>query len=59
MPARIALGVAPVGQVVLAFALTLGFTAATLWLGGRIYANSVLRTGARVSFREALGRARG
>ncbi len=59
MPARIALGVAPVGQVVLAFALTLAFTAATLWLGGRIYANSVLRTGARVSFREALGRARG
>jgi ABC-2 type transport system permease protein len=59
MPARIALGVAPVGQVVLAFALTLAFTAATLWLGGRIYANSVLRIGARVSFREALGRARG
>ncbi|WP_433786091.1 ABC transporter permease [Actinomycetospora sp. CA-101289] len=59
MPARVALGVAPVGQVVLAFALTLAFTAGTLWLGGRIYANSVLRTGARVSFREALGRARG
>ncbi|PVZ13229.1 ABC transporter permease [Actinomycetospora cinnamomea] len=58
MPARVALGVAPVGQVVLAFALTLAFTAAVLWLGGRIYANSVLRTGARVSLREALGRAR-
>ncbi|MHC1561133.1 ABC transporter permease [Actinomycetospora sp. C-140] len=58
MPARVALGVAPVGQVVLAFALTLAFTAAVLALGGKIYANSVLRTGARVSLREALGRAR-
>jgi ABC-2 type transport system permease protein len=58
MPARIALGVAPAGQVVLAFALTIAFTAAVLALGGRIYANSVLRTGARVSLREALGRAR-
>lgn len=58
MPARIALGVAPVGQVVLAFALTIAFTAAVLALGGRIYANSVLRTGARVSLREAWGRSR-
>jgi len=58
MPARIALGVAPAGQVVLAFALTLAFTAVVLWLGGRIYTNSVLRTGARVGLREALGRAR-
>ncbi|MEJ2884898.1 ABC transporter permease [Actinomycetospora aeridis] len=59
MPARIALGVAPAGQVVLAFVLTVAFTGAVLALGGRIYANSVLRTGARVSLREALGRARG
>lgn len=57
MPARISLGVAPVGQVVLAFVLTIAFTAGVLALGGRIYANSVLRTGARVSLREALGRA--
>lgn len=56
MPARIALGVAPASQVVLAFALTIAFTAAVLAFGGRIYANSVLRTGARVSLREALGR---
>ena len=58
MPARIALGAAPAGQVVLAFVLTIAFTAGVLALGGRIYANSVLRTGARVSLREALGRAR-
>jgi ABC-2 type transport system permease protein len=58
MPARVALGVAPALQVVLAFVLTIAFTAAVLALGGRIYANSVLRTGARVSLRVALGRAR-
>lgn len=56
MPARVALGVAPTGQVVLAFALTVAFTAVVLALGGRIYANSVLRTGARVGLREALAR---
>jgi ABC-2 type transport system permease protein len=58
MPARVALGVAPTAQVVLAFALTLAFTAAMLVVGGRIYANSVLRTGARVSLREAWSRGR-
>jgi len=56
MPARIALGGVPVWQVALAFALTLAFTAGVLVLGGRIYARSVLRTGARVSLREAFGR---
>jgi ABC-2 type transport system permease protein len=56
MPARIALGGVPVWQVVLAFVLTLGFTAGVLVLGGRIYARSVLRTGARVSLKEAFGR---
>ncbi len=56
MPARIALGGVPIWQVALAFALTLAFTAGVLVLGGRIYARSVLRTGARVSLREAFGR---
>ena len=54
IPSRVALGVAPVWQVVLAFALTLAFAAGVLRLGGRIYARSVLRTGARVSLRNAL-----
>ncbi|GAA4836148.1 ABC transporter permease [Actinomycetospora corticicola] len=54
MPARMALGGVPVWQVVAAFVLTLAFTAGVLALGGRIYARSVLRTGARVSWREAL-----
>jgi ABC-2 type transport system permease protein len=54
MPARVALGGVPVWQVVLAFALTIAFTGGVLLLGGRIYARSVLRTGARVSLRSAL-----
>ncbi|MCD2192282.1 ABC transporter permease [Actinomycetospora endophytica] len=54
MPARVALGGVPVWQVALAFVLTLAFTAGVLLLGGRIYARSVLRTGARVSLRSAL-----
>ncbi|GLZ50478.1 ABC transporter permease [Actinomycetospora sp. NBRC 106378] len=53
MPARIALGGVPLWEVALAFVLTAAFTALVLWLGGRIYARSVLRTGARVSWREA------
>lgn len=54
MPARMALGGVPGWQVALAFVLTLAFTAGVLALGGRIYARSVLRTGARVSWREAV-----
>lgn len=56
MPARVALGVAPAWQVALALVLTIAFTALVLRVGGRIYARSVLRTGARVTWREALGR---
>ena len=56
MPGRTAIGVAPGWQVVLAFVLTLAFTAGVLVVGGRIYARSVLRAGARVSLRSALGR---
>ena len=56
MPGRTAVGAAPGWQVALALVLTLVFTAAVLALGGRIYERSVLRTGARVSLRSALGR---
>ncbi|HEY8373193.1 MAG TPA: ABC transporter permease [Pseudonocardiaceae bacterium] len=54
MPARTALGVAPVWQIALSVALTVAALAGLVWLGGRIYANAVLRTGARLSLREAL-----
>ena len=54
MPGRMALGVAPAWQVLLAVVLALLAIAALTWLGGKVYANAVLRTGARVKLREAL-----
>jgi ABC-2 type transport system permease protein len=54
MPERIATGDAAVWQVVLAVALTLATIGAAIWVASRIYANSVLRTGARISLGEAL-----
>lgn len=54
MPMRIALGVAPVWQLVLSVVLALALIGVLIRLTGRIYRNAVLRTGARVSFRDAL-----
>jgi ABC-2 type transport system permease protein len=54
MPGRMAMGVAPLWQVVLSIVLALATIAAITWLGGKVYANAVLRTGARVKLREAL-----
>lgn len=54
MPGRMAMGVATPWQVVLAIVLALAAIAAITWLGGKVYANAVLRTGARVKLREAL-----
>jgi ABC-2 type transport system permease protein len=54
MPGRMAMGVAPPWQVILAIVLALAAIAAITWLGGKVYANAVLRTGARVKLREAL-----
>lgn len=56
MPARIAMGTAPLWQPVLAALLTLAAIAVLVRLGGRVYSNSVLRSGARVRLREALSR---
>ena len=53
MPVRMATGV-PVWQVGVAAVLTLATIGAAIWLAARIYANSVLRTGARVALSEAL-----
>lgn len=53
MPARIAAGVA-VWQVGVAVVLTVATIGAAIWLASRIYANSVLRTGARVALGGAL-----
>ena len=54
MPGRMALGVAPLWQVLLAIVLALGAVGAMTWLGGKIYSNAVLRTGSRVKLRDAL-----
>lgn len=54
MPMRIALGVAPAWQVVLSLVLTVALVVALAWFAGRVYRNSVLRMGSRVSLRDAL-----
>ncbi|GAA3459987.1 ABC transporter permease [Saccharothrix longispora] len=54
LPGRMAMGVAPLWQVLLAVVLALAAVAAITWLGGRVYSNAVLRTGARVRLRDAL-----
>lgn len=54
MPARTALGVADWWEPVLAYALALLALAGMVVLSARVYRNSVLRTGARVRWRDAL-----
>ncbi|SFE13103.1 ABC-2 type transport system permease protein [Actinopolyspora alba] len=54
MPMRVALGGVPLWQGALSVVLSLVASAAVLWLGGRIYSNAVLRTGARVRLKDAL-----
>lgn len=54
MPARYALGAAPLWQVGVSALLTMGAIALVVRVAGRVYENSILRTGARVRLREAL-----
>ncbi|GAB2703208.1 ABC transporter permease [Kitasatospora kifunensis] len=54
MPMRIALGVTPVWQSLTALLLTLVLAVLLIRFAARIYRNSVLRSGARVGWREAL-----
>lgn len=54
MPVRIALGATEPWQVALAILLTIASIVGLVRLAGRIYANSVLRFGTRVRFRDAL-----
>ena len=49
-----ALGEAGAGITILAVGLMLAATAVFTWLGGRVYAGAVLRSGSRVTLREAL-----
>ncbi|GAB3495225.1 ABC transporter permease [Amycolatopsis cihanbeyliensis] len=54
MPMRLAMGGVPVWQAALALALVAAMIPALIWLAGRIYRNAVMRTGAKVKFRDAL-----
>lgn len=54
MPMRIALGVAPVWEMVLSVVMSMLLVVALVALAGRVYQNAVLRTGARVKLSDAL-----
>jgi ABC-2 type transport system permease protein len=53
MPFRQVTGSAPIWQVLLALLGSAAFTVLLVWLGARVYRGAALRTGGRVSFREA------
>lgn len=54
MPARYALGVAPLWEVAISAVLALAAIVVVVRLAGRIYRNSILRTGGRVKLVDAL-----
>ena len=54
MPMRIALGVASPLEITASIGFTVAMIVLLVWLGGRIYANAVLRMGSRVHLRDAL-----
>jgi ABC-2 type transport system permease protein len=54
MPMRVALGVAPLWQVLVSIGLAIALIVGLVWLAGRIYGNAVLRTGSRVRLRDAM-----
>ena len=53
MPVRIAAGVAQPWEIAVAVVGTAAASAALVWIGSRVYAGALLRTGGRVKFREA------
>lgn len=53
MPFRMVTGLAQPWEVLFALAGSLGFIVLLVWLGSRVYRGAALRTGGRVSFREA------
>lgn len=54
MPARMLLGIAPAWQVTVALVLAVAALAGLTRIAGRMYANSVLRSGSRVPLAESL-----
>ncbi|MGK0721727.1 ABC transporter permease [Leucobacter sp. W1478] len=56
MPLRLYLGTAEWWEPFAALAVLLATIAVVLWIGSRIYSNSVLRTGSRVALKDALAK---
>jgi ABC-2 type transport system permease protein len=54
MPMRLAMGGVPVWEAVVSVGLVVALIPALVWLAGRIYANAVMRSGARVKLTDAL-----
>lgn len=54
MPMRLAMGGVPAWEAVVSVGLVLALIPALVWLAGRIYANAVMRSGARVKLKDAL-----
>lgn len=54
MPMRLAMGGVPVWEAVVSVGLVLALIPLLVWLAGRIYANAVMHSGARVKLKDAL-----
>jgi len=54
MPMRLAMGGVPVWEAVVSVGLVVAMIPALVWLAGKIYANAVMRSGARVKLSDAL-----
>jgi ABC-2 type transport system permease protein len=54
MPMRLAMGGVPVWEAVVSVGLVIALIPLLVWLAGRIYANAVMRSGAKVKLRDAL-----
>jgi ABC-2 type transport system permease protein len=54
MPIRIALGAVTPTEVAIALVLSLAIIPLLVWFAGRVYSNAVLRSGGRLSLREAM-----
>jgi ABC-2 type transport system permease protein len=54
MPMRVFLGTAEWWEPLLSLGILMATTALVVWIGERMYRNSLLRTGARVTLKEAL-----
>jgi ABC-2 type transport system permease protein len=54
MPIRLAMGGVPAWQAALSVGLVVAMIPLLVWLAGKIYANAVMRSGARVKLRDAI-----